>query len=132
MSRCALWGGGVPCTPPARTRRLRSQRKNNGVMMIQRLRLHVTGLAMALFLAGCAVGPAYDRPDVDLPDAFKEASLSPEAAKQWKMAQPADALARGRWWEIFKDPMLDTLEEQALSANQDLKVAAARVRQARA
>src|SRR3546814_10430765 len=63
---------------------------------------------------------------------FKEASLSPEAAKQWKMAQPADALARGRWWAIFNDPILDGLEDQAMSANQDLKVAAARVKQARA
>ncbi|AEC18688.1 putative outer membrane efflux protein [Pusillimonas sp. T7-7] len=100
--------------------------------MIERLSLRFTSLAMALLLAGCAVGPDYQRPDVDVPNAFKEASLSPEAAKQWKMAQPADALARGRWWAIFNDPILDGLEDQAMSANQDLKVAAARVKQARA
>lgn len=100
--------------------------------MIERLRFHFTGLAIGLLLAGCAVGPDYQRPDVDVPKAFKEASLSPEAARQWKLAQPADALARGRWWAIFNDPILDKLEDQAMSANQDIKVAAARVRQARA
>lgn len=100
--------------------------------MFERLRFQFSALAAALVLAGCAVGPDYQRPDVDAPATFKEASLSPEAAKQWKMAQPADALARGRWWAIFNDPTLDALEEQAMSANQDLKVAAARVRQARA
>ncbi|WP_280634406.1 efflux transporter outer membrane subunit [Pollutimonas harenae] len=101
-------------------------------MIMKRLRLHLTSLAMALFLAGCAVGPDYQRPDVDISGAFKEASLSPEAAKQWKMAQPAEALARGRWWAIFNEPVLDKLEDQAMNANQDLKAAAARLRQARA
>lgn len=99
---------------------------------MKRLRLRFTSLAMALFLAGCAVGPDYQRPDVDVPNTYKEATLSPEAAKQWKMAQPAEALARGDWWAIFKDPVLDKLESQAMSANQDLRVAAARVKQSRA
>ncbi|PVY68331.1 multidrug efflux system outer membrane protein [Pusillimonas noertemannii] len=99
---------------------------------MKRLRLRFTSLAMALFLAGCAVGPDYQRPDAEVSGAFKEAFLSPEAARQWKMAQPAEALARGRWWVIFNEPVLDALEDQAMSANQDLKVAAARLRQARA
>ncbi len=99
---------------------------------MKRLRLSLTSLAMALFLAGCAVGPDYQRPEVDVPDTYKEASLSPEAARQWKLAQPAEALARGDWWAIFKDPVLDKLESQAMLANQDLRVAAARVKQSRA
>lgn len=101
-------------------------------MIMKRLRLRFTTLAMAVLLAGCAVGPDYQRPGIDVPNAYKEATLSPEAAKQWKMAQPAEALARGEWWAIFKDPVLDQLEAQAMAANQDLKVAAARVKQSRA
>lgn len=100
--------------------------------MIMQTPFRLATLLGALVLAGCAVGPDYHRPDVPVPTQFKEATLSPEAAKQWKAAQPADALSRGRWWAIFNDPALDAIEERALSANQDLKVAAARVRQARA
>src|SRR5690606_7737456 len=100
--------------------------------MIMQTPFRLATLLGALVLAGCAVGTDYHRPDVPMPGQFKEATLSPEAAKQWKAAQPADALSRGRWWAIFNDPALDALEERALSANQDLKVAAARVRQARA
>lgn len=87
---------------------------------------------LAGLLAGCAVGPDYQRPPVELPKTFKEASLSPEAAQRWKAAQPSDAMTRGRWWAIFNDAELDVLQEQALAANQDLKAAAARVAQARA
>src|SRR5690606_18474669 len=71
-------------------------------------------------------------PAVDVPTTFKEASLSPAEQQRWKQAQPADDLARGRWWAIFKDPALDALQTQAMQANQDLQAAAARVKQARA
>ena len=50
----------------------------------------------------------------------------------WKPAQPADDLPRGEWWEIFGDPDLDALEEQVDVANQNLKIAEARLREARA
>jgi len=88
--------------------------------------------ALALVLAGCAASPVYERPAMDIPAAFKEATLSPEAARQWKAAQPADDLARGKWWAIFSDDTLDALQARAMQANQDLKAAAARVAQARA
>lgn len=87
---------------------------------------------LAALLAGCAVGPDYERPSVKVPAAFKEATLSPEAAQRWKAAQPSDAMTRGRWWEIFNDAELNALQAQAMEANQDLKAAAARVTQARA
>ncbi|HEX7388142.1 MAG TPA: efflux transporter outer membrane subunit [Castellaniella sp.] len=87
---------------------------------------------LAGLLAGCAVGPDYQRPSVEIPKTFKEATLSPEAAQRWKDAQPSDAMKRGKWWTIFKDAKLDALEDQALKANQNLKAAAARVAQARA
>ncbi len=61
-----------------------------------------------LSLAGCAVGPDYQRPPVEVP-------------KNWKEATPRDAESRIRWWEIFDNPELDVLEAQALVANQKLK-----------
>src|SRR5690606_18168527 len=101
-------------------------------MFIKRLRVLVGLSGLALAMAGCAVGPSYQRPDVDMPAAFKEATLSPEAAEHWKAAQPADALERGQWWAVFQDAALDDLERRAMDANQNLKAAAARVEQARA
>jgi NodT family efflux transporter outer membrane factor (OMF) lipoprotein len=50
----------------------------------------------------------------------------------WKLAQPRDHLNREAWWEIFNDPQLNALEEQANIANQSVIVAEAQFRQARA
>ena len=89
-------------------------------------------LASLLVLAGCSVAPTYQRPDVATPAAFKEAPKAVEADPNWKSAQPAEEIARGEWWKIFKDETLNKLELEALLANQDLKAAAARLGQARA
>jgi NodT family efflux transporter outer membrane factor (OMF) lipoprotein len=64
---------------------------------------------------------------------FKE--QPPESFKEsdgWKTAQPSDQALRGNWWEIFGDPQLNALEEEVTVSNQNLKVAEARFRQARA
>src|SRR5688572_4058108 len=80
--------------------------------------------ALALTLiAGCAVGPDYERPAV-------EAS----APAQWGegaaaiSSEPADL---ARWWTLFKDPELDSLIERAVRSNLDLALAESRVREAR-
>lgn len=75
----------------------------------------------AIILIGCKVGPDYRRPEVELPSDWR-----------WKIAEPRDAVPRGAWWTAFGDPVLDELQAQAASANQDLKAALARVDQARA
>jgi NodT family efflux transporter outer membrane factor (OMF) lipoprotein len=80
---------------------------------------------LALAASGCMVGPDYTKPEVLVPADFKEAN-------GWKVARPSDTLPRGRWWEIFGDAELDELEEQLTAANQDLKVAEGRYREARA
>ncbi|HWO04552.1 MAG TPA: RND transporter, partial [Methylomirabilota bacterium] len=80
----------------------------------------VTALA-----AGCSVGPDYVRPPVITPDAYKE-------NVGWKVAEPRDDVLRGTWWQLFGDPTLDALEEQVSLGNQDLVVAEATYRQARA
>src|SRR6266404_3671925 len=92
------------------------------------LRFSLVGLA-ALLLTSCMVGPDYTRPSVPMTLAYKEA---PPPGDGWKLAQPSDEMPRGQWWEIFGDPQLDALAAQVTVANQDLKVAEARFRQARA
>jgi NodT family efflux transporter outer membrane factor (OMF) lipoprotein len=92
------------------------------------LRLSLVGL-VAMLLTSCMVGPNYSRPSVPMTTAYKE---SPPAGDGWKIAQPSDQTPRGNWWEIFGDPQLNALEEQVTVANQDLKAAEARFRQARA
>ena len=87
----------------------------------------------SLFLGGCMVGPKYVKPSVPMAPAFKE--QPPQSFKEndgWKPAQPGDQTLRGKWWEIFGDPQLNELEEEVTQSNQDLKVAEARFRQARA
>ncbi len=93
-------------------------------------------LAAMLIVAGCSVAPTYEKPAASTPSAFKEASqevaLKPSEAGTWKTAQPSEQLARGEWWTVFGDATLNDLEQQALEANQDLKAAAARLKEARA
>ena len=90
-------------------------------------------LLLLSFWSGCAVGPKYTRPTVQAPVAYKEELPSQgQGAEGWKRAQPADALARGKWWELFNDPQLDPLEERVNVSNQTIKAAEAQFRQARA
>src|SRR5260370_5792 len=90
-------------------------------------------VTLAVLLSGCEVGPKYVRATAPTSTNFKE--QPPESFKeagQWKTAQPADQSLRGKWWEIFGDPQLNSLEEQLTVSNQNLKVAEARLREARA
>ena len=90
-----------------------------------------TGATLALaatvlaLVTGCVVGPNYVRPTVITPDDYKEIT-------GWKVARPQDAAARGAWWEVFGDPQLSALEAQVDVSNQNLAVAEAQFRQARA
>jgi NodT family efflux transporter outer membrane factor (OMF) lipoprotein len=81
--------------------------------------------AVVLLCAGCMVGPDYFKPSVPMTATYKE-------DQGWKLARPSDTIPRGKWWEIFGDPQLNALEEQVSEANQNVKVAEAHFRQARA
>ena len=78
--------------------------------------------ATALLLAGCAVGPKYDRPDPQLPTAY------PEEAGD---ATRGPALGRD-WWKLYDDPRLNELVDAALARNVDLAIAAAQIQEAEA
>lgn len=76
-------------------------------------------------LAGCAVGPDYQRPEVTVPEAFKYQD-------GWQTVPPRSWAASGEWWLAFDDPVLTSLLDQAASANQTLAQAQARFRAAEA
>src|SRR5215468_4809111 len=84
---------------------------------------HLIGvLAVAALAPACTVGPDYSRPSAPVPTQYKEAG--------WKVGEPLDAIDRGAWWSIYKDPVLDGLERQIDISNQNLKAAAAAFQQA--
>ncbi|MCX5889689.1 MAG: efflux transporter outer membrane subunit [Deltaproteobacteria bacterium] len=76
-----------------------------------------------VLITGCSVGPDYVRPPTAAPEAYKENA-------GWKVAQPRDELPRGRWWEVYNDPQLNTLVEQVDISNQNIATAEANFRQA--
>jgi multidrug efflux system outer membrane protein len=75
-----------------------------------------------LAFSACAVGPKYQRPEVEVPQAFRYTLGADEAR----------SIADLAWWEMYRDPILQGLIEESLRSNQDLRVAAARVTRARA
>jgi NodT family efflux transporter outer membrane factor (OMF) lipoprotein len=89
-------------------------------------------LPWALLLTSCKVGPNYHRPPAPVPNAYKEAPPpdSPQAT-EWVTAKPSDAMARGKWWEIYNDAELNALEEQVNISNQNIKQVEAQYREAR-
>jgi NodT family efflux transporter outer membrane factor (OMF) lipoprotein len=83
--------------------------------------------------SGCAVGPAYKRPTMAVPAAFKEQSVpQSDGGATWKAAEPRDEVVKGDWWEAFGDPQLNTLERQVAISNQNVAQAEAEFRAARA
>ncbi len=82
----------------------------------------VFALLVTATLAGCAMGPNYRRPAVATPDQFYGASAAPTAA----------SIADQPWWEVFRDPALRALIDEALRNGYDARIAAARVEEARA
>src|SRR5262249_20254510 len=82
----------------------------------------VAALAAAAGLSGCAVGPNYKRPEIKSPEAF------------YQHAGPSEArsLADAPWWQVFDDPTLKALVEEALEQGFDARLAIARMDEARA
>jgi NodT family efflux transporter outer membrane factor (OMF) lipoprotein len=83
------------------------------------------GLAACILACGCTVGPKYQRATAPVPAKW-------DVAEPWRESAPKDGVAKGEWWSVFRDDDLSALEKQALDANQTIKVAAARLEQARA
>ena len=80
----------------------------------------IAPVALALLMTGCAIGPDYQRPVMELPDSYGTPAGSPELR-----------ISRD-WWTQFNDPALNALEDRALNYNRDLAAAVARIEQAQA
>lgn len=85
-------------------------------------RLTAIAALPAFFLAGCAVGPNYHRPAVNVPATFRDAGEM----------NSTNSLADQAWWDAFEDPALQDLIGAALTNNYDLQIAITRVEQAQA
>lgn len=79
----------------------------------------LAALALPL-LQACRSGPAYERPTLEMPQAWR-------VEAPWRPAAPDDRRTRGPWWTRFGDPQLDALQERALAASPTLVAAAARL-----
>ncbi|HEX4738784.1 MAG TPA: efflux transporter outer membrane subunit [Allosphingosinicella sp.] len=79
------------------------------------------GLA-PLLVAGCVVGPNYQKPEVAHPEQFRSAITPADAA----------SLADLPWWQVFQDPQLESLIRAGLANNPDIAIAVSRIEQARA
>ncbi|WP_353613274.1 efflux transporter outer membrane subunit [Mangrovibacter phragmitis] len=85
--------------------------------------LRITALALSLVLSGCAVGPDYHRPAINMPLHYKE-------AQGWQQAAPQDDKNKGAWWSVYHDPVLDGLLTQVVISNQNIAKYAAQYREA--
>jgi outer membrane protein, multidrug efflux system len=74
-------------------------------------------LAGGLLLAGCALGPDYERPAMELPAAYPEQDMGAAAL-------------RSDWWKLYNDPKLDELVAATLDRNADIRLAVARIEEA--
>lgn len=82
----------------------------------------IIALLLAGCCAGCAVGPRYREPSMDLPRTYRT----------YETVQEGEKLINLPWWGVFKDATLQSLIREAMVNNYDLKSAAARVEEARA
>jgi NodT family efflux transporter outer membrane factor (OMF) lipoprotein len=93
----------------------------NGQKLVGKFR--IATLAVVFLAAGCAVGPNYEKPDHAAPAGWKEAQQKGVDVRSAELA---------RWWSAFNDPLLNSLAERAVRSNLDLRLAEARIREARA
>ncbi len=85
-------------------------------------RLALVAFAAALAtLAGCMVGPNYKRPATAVPPAYRAATPT-----------SLPSLGNEKWWQVFRDPVLDKLIHTAIAQNYDVRIAATRVIEAQA
>jgi NodT family efflux transporter outer membrane factor (OMF) lipoprotein len=93
-------------------------------MINLRVKFALGSTVTILLLTGCMVGPKYHAPPAIAtapPAAYKESPTQFQDTDGWKVAQPQDAMLHGKWWEIYNDPELNTLEDKLNIDNQNIK-----------
>lgn len=93
------------------------------VIMLLRLRIFLGGFTIAA-MSACAVGPNYQRPEVDISEQWTETGAAELVAEL-----PGAPIS---WWEVFEDPLLNELVNEAYQQNLDVEVAGLRIIEARA
>ena len=95
--------------------------------MISSARLPHIFLAVLMLtgLAGCMLGPKVEQPRVETPELYRMDSVLADTLA-------ADSLLNLKWWELFGDPVLDSLVDRGLKENRDLLIAMSRLEEARA
>lgn len=93
-------------------------------VLTAKMRMTGVAIACAALCAGCNFAPVYVKPEVQTPPTFKELNADSSGYFEgWKAAEPNDDTIRGSWWEMFREPELDTLESQATASNQSVAAA---------
>jgi outer membrane protein, multidrug efflux system len=93
---------------------------------MKKLASFMVGIMASGLVAGCKVGPNYNRPVVQPPTAYRDLSENPQVQAQ------AASYADLPWWQVFQDPQLQELIRIALKQNYDLQLATERINEARA
>lgn len=83
--------------------------------------IHLTVILLATILSGCMVGPKYQKPIVQTPDRFTYSDTIFQ-----------DSALNLEWWTLFQDPQLEKLIQTALAGNRDVRLAVARIEEAKA
>jgi len=81
-------------------------------------------LTLALWLAGCAVGPDYQAPKPQLPGGYHQLDAQ-------QASKTASGAVNARWWQTFNDPQLNSLIDRAIEGNLTLQQAVLRIAGAR-
>lgn len=87
------------------------------------MKMRAVSAGLVLLAVGCTVGPNYRRPDLPVPLAWNGAQQSGVDTRAAELT---------RWWTSFNDPLLNSLVVRAVQSNLDLRLAEARIREARA
>ncbi len=90
------------------------------------IRAIILTILACLVMAGCTVGPNFERPQSPTPEVFDRTQAAQAASK------PVQAPLAPDWWSLFNDPVLNGLEQQLADANLDVAAASARLLQSRA
>lgn len=117
----SLWG-----FVPAAATSSAAERHRLPCTTIKRSKPVLAMCAITVLLGGCAVGPNYKRPNTDVPTSYRTLD-APAAA-----SAAAPSLGEQKWWDVFQDEQLQKLIRTALQQNYDVRIAAARVEEARA
>lgn len=88
--------------------------------MVQKFITYIGIFLVILSITSCKVGPNYQKPEIASPEIFKY------------QERPIDSLINLKWWDLFQDPILDSLIATGLRENKDVLIAASRVEEARA